>query len=313
MFDFILSRLGIVLCALLCSVGCSSTGNSLTLFPERHRLIETAKNIREVTPAPLPRELDKQPLEAYYVEPGDGLLVLPAELDSPIRVSSDQTVLPDGTIDLGKYGRLQVAGKTTTEIEAIVNKAIAAKTKEKEAGFFNVRLVNRVSKTYYVIGEVNTPGAFPLQGRETVLDGLMAAGNLNDKASRKNIILVRPSHPDGCRTVLAICYPEIVQLGDTSTNYQLRPGDRIYVPTSSIFESFCKKADCVTCTGPHNPCRYGEVVEVTSAPHQVIDRQGATETPVQSGLSIKANRINAQGPWRVPSPRPEVLPDSFDR
>ena len=86
-----------------------------------------------------------------------------------------------------------------------------------------------------MLGEVGTPGAFPLQGRETVLDGIIAAGGLNGKASRTNIILSRPSHPDSCRTVLAICYPEIVQLGDTSTKfYQLHPGDRIYVATREL-------------------------------------------------------------------------------
>lgn len=245
---------------LLGAVGCSTAGNSLTLFPERHDLIDSAAALRQTAPVPLPRELDKRPLEAYYVEPGDGLLVLPADLDSPIRLPSDQTVLPDGTIDLGRYGRPRVAGLTVPEIEAVVNKAVADKTKEKDekAGFISVRLVNRTSKVYYVLGEVNAPGAFPLQGRETVLDGIVAAGNLNGRASRKNIILVRPSPPDGCRTVLAICYPEIVQDGDTATNYQLRPGDRIYVPTRGFFEGFRARTEpCATCTGPHAACDFG--------------------------------------------------------
>lgn len=236
--------------------GCASAGNTLGLFPEHQDLIDSAKSIRQTSVAPLPRELEKRPMDAYIVEPGDGLLVLPAELDSPIRLPSDQTVLPDGTIDLGTFGRHRVAGRTVAEIEAFVNEVVKEKNKEKKDGtFINVRLVNRVSKVYYVLGEVNTPGAFTLQGRETVLDGIVAAGNLNSRASRKNIILVRPSHPEGCRTVLAICYPEIVQLGDTSTNYQLRPGDRIFVPTAGFFESWTqKKNPCVTCTGPHVPC-----------------------------------------------------------
>src|SRR4029453_9400152 len=59
-----------------------------------------------------------------------------------------------------------------------------------------VRLGTRDSKVYYVLGEVNAPGAFPLRGRETVLDGIVAAGGLNSNASRNNIILSRPTHPD---------------------------------------------------------------------------------------------------------------------
>lgn len=246
-------------CGVLMALGgCTSAGNTLGLFPEHQDLIDSAKSIRQTSVAPLPRELDKRPMDSYIVEPGDGLLVLPTELDSPIRLPSDQTVLPDGSIDLGTYGRHRVAGRTVAEIESFVNEVVKEKNKDKKDGsFINVRLVNRVSKVYYVLGEVNTPGAFPLQGRETVLDGIVAAGNLNSRASRKNIILVRPSHPEGCRTVLAVCYPEIVQLGDTSTNYQLRPGDRIFVPTAGFFESWSHKKPCVTCTGPHVPCDAG--------------------------------------------------------
>ena len=56
-------------------------------------------------PLPLPRELNKALLPAYIVEPGDVLLVHPADLDSPIRLPADQPVLPDGSINLGRYGR----------------------------------------------------------------------------------------------------------------------------------------------------------------------------------------------------------------
>ena len=34
-----------------------------------------------------------------------------------------------------------------------------------------------------------------------------------------------------------MCYRQIVQLGDTTTNYQLQPGDRIYVPGKGFWEN----------------------------------------------------------------------------
>src|SRR5205823_5689415 len=216
--------------ALLLMNGCSTTpGRGLSLFPEGHRLIPDAKEMRQASPTnlPLPRELDKQVLAAYVVEPGDVLLVQPVDLDSPARLPADQPVLLDGTINLGRYGRANVAGKTVDDIEVLVRNAVEAVT--KNAGPITVRLVTRASKVYYVLGEVNAPGAFPLAGRETVLDAILAAGGLNDRASRGKIILSRPTRPDGCRVVIPICYNEIVQLGDTTTNYQMAPGDRIYV------------------------------------------------------------------------------------
>jgi protein involved in polysaccharide export with SLBB domain len=250
------------------AAGCSTgPGNTLTLFPSGHRLIDSAKELRAAAtqPATLPRELDKGLAPPWVVEPGDVLLVQPVNLDSPARLPGDQTVLPDGSIQLGRYGRYVAAGKTLEQIEAEVKPLIEAQT--KAAGPIAVRLVTRDSKVYYVLGEVNAPGAFQLKGRETVLDALVAAGGLTSAASRRNIILSRPTPPPSCRIVLPVCYNEIVQLGDTSTNYQIKAGDRVYVPTRGFCEDLLghRKPECPPCGGPQVPCANG-----TGAPHDGV-------------------------------------------
>jgi polysaccharide biosynthesis/export protein len=248
----------VILLSSLFTVGCTSTpGRGLSLFPEGHPLSETAKELRWANAGPLqiPRELEKQPLPPYVVEPGDVLLVQPVDLDSPVRLPGDQPVLPDGTINLGRFGQLIVAGKTVPEVEGMVRGTVQSQV--KEAGFISVRLVSRQSKVYYVVGEVNSPGAFPLNGRETVLDAIMAAGGLTTNASPDNIVLSKPSKPNCCRTVLPVCYRHIVQLGDTTTNYQLAPGDRIYVPSRSLLETVfgCHgRHEKTPCCGVHTPC-----------------------------------------------------------
>jgi polysaccharide biosynthesis/export protein len=256
--------------------GCSLTpGKGLTLFPEGNRLLDSVNEMRQAAPEPLPlpRELDKRLLPAYVVEPGDVLLVQPADFESPIRFPADQPVLQDGTINLGRYGHVVVAGKTVEEIAVLVRAAVEAQT--KEAGPITVRLINRVSKVFYVLGQVNAPGSFPLQGRETVLDAIIAAGGLTDRASRRNIILSRPTAPDSCRIVIPICYREIVQLGDTSTNYQIAPGDRIVVPSRTFWEELCrKKPECPPCGRPQVPC--------AADFHAPLDGTGVT-TPVMLG------------------------------
>jgi hypothetical protein len=135
--------------------------------------------------------------------------------------------------------------------------------------------MTRVSKVYYVLGEVNAPGAFPLTGRETVLDGILAAGGLTDRASHSHIILSRPSPPDHCRIVLSICYGEIVQLGDTTTNYQLAPGDRIFVASKSTCEQlFPWSRAKSSCTGRQVPCSLAEDMPGCAGPIRVVTVSG---------------------------------------
>jgi polysaccharide biosynthesis/export protein len=279
--------------------GCSMTpGRSLTLFPEGHRLIDSANELRQAypTPLPLPRELDKRVQAPYVVEPGDVLLVQPVDLDSPARIPGDQPVLPDGTINLGRYGRVLVAGRTVDEIEVLVRGVVEMQT--KNAGAISVRIVTRVSKVYYVLGEVNAPGSFTLTGRETVLDGIVSAGGLTDRASRRNIILSRPTAPGSCRLVLPVCYSEIVQVGDTSTNYQLAPGDRIYVPSRTFWEELTHdKKECAPCGGPQVPC--GDVTH---------GRSGGPAGPLGDTLPQYNRPVPPGGgdPQPLPAPRPVV-------
>ena len=307
-------------CVLLMA-GCSSAGgNRFTLFPEGHPLIDQAKALKAAhpDPLPLPRELDKRVAAPFTIEPGDTLLVQPADLDSPIRFPGDQPVLPDGTINLGRYGQLVVAGKTVAEVEAAVRAQIDAVLKDpktqqelrkaasdpqsppppREAGPITVRVVTRQSKVYYVLGEVNSPGAFPLRGNETVLDAILAAGGLNDRASRKNILLARPTHPDSCRVVLPVCYQEITQLGDTATNYQIAAGDRIIVPSRTCREQlpFGKKEDCPPCGRPQVPC---------ADPHGACAAGGAAaEGSAAWGVSPALSAPARPAPARIEVPRP---------
>jgi protein involved in polysaccharide export with SLBB domain len=215
-----------------------SSNGRFGLFPQGHRLTEDARNARSATPPPgdIARELDKRVAGPFVVEPGDVLLVQPVSLDSPVRLPGDQPVLLDGTIHLGKYGQYPAAGKTVAVIEAEITALI--RRHEKDPGPITARLVTRESKVFYVLGEVNAPGSHALRGRETVLDAILAAGGLTGNASRRGIFLSRPTPPDSCRIVLPVCYNDIVQMGDPTTNYQIRPGDRVYVPSRTIWEDF---------------------------------------------------------------------------
>jgi protein involved in polysaccharide export with SLBB domain len=296
---------------LLAGGGCSTPGGSFTIFPTGDFLLKSTKFVRRGVPRQMPiaRELEKTVIPEYVLQPGDALLVEPVSLDSPIRLPADQTIMPDGTIDLGRYGRPIVAGKTVEQVEEEVTSAVrAVETRPVET--INVRLVNAESAVYYVLGEVSSPGSFSFLGRETVLDAILTAGGLSDKASPCTIILSRPTSPDGCRIVLPVCYRQIVQLGDTSTNYQIMPGDRVYVATRTFGETCFNKRACPLCQGVQCPC------PATSAlvpalpritPPRVID---ATERLPASAETLDLPAAPAEMPAAPPDDAPQTLYDS---
>src|SRR5262249_38083948 len=81
--------------------------------------------------------------------------------------------------------------------------------------------------------------------------------------------------PDGCRVVLPVCYEEVVQLGDTATNYQIAAGDRVFVPARTFCEGLFgrNKPQCppcgrgqVSCAGMHGDGRDCSAYWATSAP-----------------------------------------------
>src|SRR5262249_19024258 len=71
---------------------------------------------------------------------------------------------------------------------------------------------------------------FNATGNETVLDAMSQINGLPVFASKYHMWLARPAPSDAdCEQVLPIDWNAIVRGGRTGTNYQVLPGDRIYV------------------------------------------------------------------------------------
>jgi protein involved in polysaccharide export with SLBB domain len=236
--------------------GCSTLG--FAPYPVAHILTADTKRVLEQTPKrfEVPRELSKQVRQEHRLQPGDELLIEVVSEDSDIRLPVDQQVMADGSLDLAQFGRLVVASLSLEQAEALIQDRIAEEG-EKPAKV-NVRLIQPIHR-YYVLGEVNSPGAYPLTGHETVLDALMEAGGLTARASACDLLLARPTRPNACRVTLPVCYRAITQLGDTSTNYHLKPGDRIFVARQSFCEElmayFTGSHTCDRCCNCPKACR----------------------------------------------------------
>jgi len=95
------------------------------------------------------------------------------------------------------------------------------------------------SKVYYIItdGGGNGEGVYrmPITGNETVLDALSQIYGLPAVASKRRIWVARPS-PEGPQgdKILPVDWVAMTRDGRATANYQVLPGDRIYVQAQPI-------------------------------------------------------------------------------
>jgi polysaccharide export outer membrane protein len=89
------------------------------------------------------------------------------------------------------------------------------------------------SKKYYVITDGAGNGeqvyTFPVTGNDTVLDAIGHIGGLPPVASKRHIWVARRNVNGGYDSILPVDWVGTTQRGVASTNYQIMPGDRVYV------------------------------------------------------------------------------------
>jgi polysaccharide biosynthesis/export protein len=150
-------------------------------------------------------------------------------------VTGEYLIGPDGTINLRQYGTLYVAGKTITEIRTDLNKHLARYFDSPEASV-EVRQFN--SKVFYVITEGAGMGdnirRVPITGSDTVMDALSAVNGLS-QLSGKTVWVARPAPGGfGCEQILPVDYEAITHGASAATNYQIMPGDRVFVAEDNM-------------------------------------------------------------------------------
>ncbi len=161
---------------------------------------------------------------------------------TPVPIDGQHLVQMDGTIDLGIYGSVQVAGLTVDQARERIREFLLQLTNRK-ADTLQVRVAVLAynSKQYYVItdgaGNGEQVAAFPITGSETVLDAVARIGGLPPVASKREIWVSRRSPHGGPDQILPVCWEDITKRGVTATNYQVLPGDRIYVDSQKIIKT----------------------------------------------------------------------------
>lgn len=257
---------GAALLSLWGGLGCVHT--------DHHKIGPGDNSVPVAVPPPgaVPRELDKITLPPYVIEAPDQLLIEVVQRSKVSDKASDKDakgmdkdaaerpvterltvqpvsgpfqVRPDGSVYLGFWGSVPVAGLTLEQAAEAIRNHIAQNPVLKEYStdprslvvILDVLAYN--SKRYYVFFDGAGVGeqvlSFPVTGNETVLDAIANIGGLSAVASKRNIWVARRTpHPGQPLQILPVDWVGISQHGITVTNYQLLPGDRLYVKAQRL-------------------------------------------------------------------------------
>lgn len=195
--------------------------------------------------APVPKEFDKHALSSYIIEPPDTILIQgTSEIGLPTQqIDFTNIVRPDGSIGMGIYGSVYVAGMTLEQAkQAIAAQLQRIAVQKKEVSEIvkelNVDILSFNSKVYYIITDGGGYGQRVYRlyytGNETVLDAISNIGGIPREGSRKKIWVARATPNTITPKILPVDWRGITQLGAATTNYQIYPGDRIFIQSDGL-------------------------------------------------------------------------------
>ena len=180
------------------------------------------------------------------VEPGDKLSILVGSKDpglaylfnlqivgryktsqSDANLSTTQvasyTVDETGCIDFPVLGKLNISGKTRSEVASYIKHELISRQMLKDP----IVTVDFLDLFFSVMGEVNAPGRFLMDhDKTTLIDALSRAGDLTINGKRDNVLIMREE--DGKQMAYRVDLTNIQSLY-SSPVYYLKQGDMIYV------------------------------------------------------------------------------------
>jgi polysaccharide export outer membrane protein len=200
-------------------------------------------------------------------------------------------VADDGTVRVPLAGSVQIGGLSPTEAAERVEIALR-KGQYLVDPHVTFTVIQSRSQRVSVLGEVKSPGRYPIESNSTVLDLIAQAGGPTDKGADIIYIL----RPDGSGTLqrlpVNLRAATDSQQGAPAILQTLRGGDSIYVPAAQQFYI----------TGEvHSPAAYRLDSDMTLL--QAIARAGGvTERGSTSRVQIK--RRSPKGDYIVLSGKP---------
>ncbi|WP_084067225.1 polysaccharide biosynthesis/export family protein [Desulfocicer vacuolatum] len=160
---------------------------------------------------------------AYIIGHGDVLRIFTwKEPDLSVEAA---TVRLDGKITFPLVNDVQAAGLSTMMLKKVLEDRLAGYV---ESPIVTVILVHPVSQRYYVLGEVQRIGEYPIEKNLTVMQAFAVAGGFTEWAAKDEIRLIR--RVDGKDQIYRINYKGFLKGKNLEGNVRIQADDTIIVP-----------------------------------------------------------------------------------
>jgi polysaccharide biosynthesis/export protein len=138
-------------------------------------------------------------------------------------------VRPDGKITTPLIDDLDALGKTPSELERDMEKALVKYIRDPLVTVVVTNFAGPATEQVRVIGEAAKPQVLPFKKDLTVLDVMIAVGGLTDFADGNSAHIFRVA--DGGK-LYSVRLRDLVKRGDITANVGMQPGDILIIPQS---------------------------------------------------------------------------------
>jgi polysaccharide export outer membrane protein len=160
--------------------------------------------------------------DTYLIDVGDSLEINVWKEDD----FSRQTIVRlDGRISLPLVGDIKAAGNTPMQLAKKLEKKLSEIMEEPS---ITVIVLATNSRKYYMVGNINSPGEYPIDTPINILQAIARASGLGEWADKDEIIIVRRGA--GKDEMIFFDYKEFVKGKDLSKNIYIQYGDTVIVP-----------------------------------------------------------------------------------
>ena len=138
-------------------------------------------------------------------------------------------VRPDGKITTPLVDDLEATGKTPTELERDIEKALTKYIRDPVVTVVVTSFVGPTNEQIRVTGEATKPQILAYRKSMTLLDVMIAVGGLTDFADGNAATIYRVA--EGGK-LYSVRLRDLIKRGDISANVEMRPGDILIIPQS---------------------------------------------------------------------------------